>query len=110
MMKVGDRISFSFINGDRESVAFFAHWAGRWMLASVESYWKELNKELDGSSFYPLQRLEPNTVMLDFIKWFFSDSDARIWSSFYLGKDDNDGDNSDNGHWIFDLQKGEWVH
>jgi hypothetical protein len=35
------------------------------------------------------------------------DSDGLLSYSIYLGKDSNDGDNSDNGHYIIDVDKGK---
>lgn len=57
----------------------------------------------------PIDRLEPPTVMTDFIRWYTKDR-GRIESSIYLGKDEKDGDNSDNGHYTFDLKNGRWTH
>ena len=112
---MGDRISFSFVNGDWESVTYFAHWLGRRLLSTVDEYYQQLisvlsdRKEGEGYINYPIDRLEPGTVMVDFIRWHHKD-DKLVESSFYLGKDKNDGDNSDNGHWVFDLDKGKWKY
>ena len=40
--------------------------------------------------------------MVDFIRHLTKNMD-RIESNYYMGKDGNDGDNSDNGHYVFDL-------
>ena len=120
---MGDRISISFVNGNRQSPAFFSHWAGTSLLDSVEAYLNELREEIDAMEHpnsEPLDRLEPGTVMVDFIRWIAecevgpprSVNDEfvehrtkrrRITSNFYLGKDSEDGDNSDNGHVEIDL-------
>ena len=108
---MGDKISFSFVNDNWESIAYFDHWGGKYILPIVEEYYKWLVEELgdrrDGMGFSPIDRLEPCTVMLDFIRWKHKD-DELIDSRYYLGKDGDDGDNSDNGHWVFDLEKGKW--
>lgn len=102
---MGDRISISFVNGDWKSPALFSHWEGTSLLENVENYLDELWEETDALEYpnsQPLDRLEPGTVMVDFIRWLsntVSDSErGRITHNFYLGKDENDGDNSDNGH------------
>lgn len=122
---MGNRISISFVNDGWngkvwESVALFSHWDGRYFLEIVRKYFRELKEFLetrkDGVS-YPLDRLEPNTVMIDFITWlskkgyFYNEyrKTDRIISNYYLGKDGSDGDNSDNGHWRFDLRTGTWL-
>jgi len=103
---MGDRISVSFRNGDEESVVLFGHWAGMSLVGQAKKYVKELMKECEGKHTYPLERMEPNTVMLDFIFQYFKDCpDERIKRSYYLGKDENDGDNSDNGHHVIDITK-----
>ena len=124
---MGDRISISFVNselaiwdGDRKSPAFFSHWAGTSLLDSVETYLDELRGEIDAMEHpnsQPLDRLEPGTVMVDFIRWMStshgdSQRGSRITHNFYLGKDENDGDNSDNGHVEIDLadRDNEWMH
>jgi len=105
---MGDRISFSFKNGEEESVAFFSHWDGRSLEGTVNTYIAHLRRKLaendpEGTSMgYPIERFEPNTVMLDFIRWFTRNMEL-ITSNYYLGKDENDGDNSDNGHFVIDL-------
>lgn len=113
---MGDRISISFRKTDKlpndkvwvkESVAFFSHWNGRGLLEDVKRYasllqsWIDEDKDGIGT---PLKRKEPDTVIVDFIRWMTSDEN-RVESNFYLGKDGSDGDNSDNGHWVFDLDK-----
>jgi len=105
---MGDRISISFKNGTEESVVLFNHWEGIYFKKNIENYYKELKKDINGQTM-PLDRLEPNTVMIDFIRWLTKD-EKRIESSIYLGADEFAGDNSDNGHWTFDLLKGKWCN
>ena len=96
---MGDRISIQFVKDADQSPVFFSHWQGTSLLNDVESYLDE-----------PLDRLEPRTVMVDFIRWMAERELTgahikrhRITSNFYLGKDSEDGDNSDNGHVEIDL-------
>lgn len=116
---MGDRVSISFVSGNDESVALFNHWGGRGFVRLAKEYVRELKKEVvigraDSKRSYqmsgPLSRMEPNTVMVDFIRWYANnhvEKGDRIWSSLYLGKDDNDGDNSDNGHFQIRLDTTE---
>ncbi len=116
---MGDRVSVSFINkntdsiGDQrtetiESIAIFDHWGGKSFPALAQTYANELRAEQkEGGVSYPLDRREPDTVILDFIRWLFVNGhikpEERIKTRFYLGKDENDGDNSDNGHYAIDI-------
>ena len=102
---MGDRISISFMKDGEESVAFFSHWDGLWLKKKVTQYVKERIPKTD-SQMLPLDRREPHTVIIDFVSWLTKGE--RMESNYYLGKDGNDGDNSDNGHWIFDLNTDKW--
>lgn len=105
---MGNRISIAFKNGSEESVTLFSHWGGLGFKKKAKEYLKELkdwlkdHKEANGS---PLSRKEPNTVMFDFIRHIKSGppTATRETGDYYLGKDQNDGDNSDNGHHIIDV-------
>ena len=107
---MGDRISIQFVNNNDKSVVFFDHWAGRSLLQEAQDYLEELNAESpDGRISMPLDRREPSIVMIDFIAWRaskhgFNPPLRRIRSSWYLGVDENDGDNSDNGHYLIDVR------
>lgn len=116
---MGDRVSVSFINktpdrlGDQkvepiESIAIFSHWGGKSFAGLAQQYADELQAEQsNGGVSYPLNRREPDTVVLDFIRWLFAnrhiEPKERVKAGFYLGKDENDGDNSDNGHFAIDV-------
>lgn len=116
---MGNRVSVSFINrnpdrwGDEkgkpiESIAIFDHWGGNSFPKLAQQYANELEAEQkEGGVNYPLDRREPNTVVFDFIRWLFANdyikTKERIKSRFYLGKDESDGDNSDNGHFAIDI-------
>lgn len=97
---MGDRVSISFRNGDQESVALFSHWDGMEFVEKAEAYAFCLKLEREGRHELPLDRLEPRTVMADYIRQGFTD---RIASNYYLGRDGGDGDNSDNGHHVIAL-------
>ena len=108
---MGDRISIQFVNEDDKSVVFFDHWAGKGLIEEAHDYLIELNAESsDGRISMPLDRREPSVVMIDFIAWRASKHGfhpplRRIRGSWYLGVDENDGDNSDNGHWLIDVSQ-----
>lgn len=101
---MGDRVSISFKTGDEESVVLFCHWGGMEFVKQAKAYAKELIQEVGSCQVNPLERLEPNTVMVDFIRYHL-DSASRVMSNYYLGKDSEDGDNSDNGHHVIELSK-----
>lgn len=103
---MGDRVSISFRHGERESVALFNHWGGREFVNEALDYLSALNERPD-SALMPLDRKEPCYVMVDFIRWLTKDM-GRVESSLYLGKDSWDGDNSDNGHYVIDLETGRF--
>lgn len=102
---MGNRISIQFKNGEDESPVLFSHWGGEEFKQEAEDYVTELKGEIGMKStngLSPLDRLEPGTVMVDFIRQTTKDM-KRVESDLYLGKDENDGDNSDNGHHIIEL-------
>jgi len=73
-------------------------------VTSALDYAKELVEEGDDSTFYPLDRLEPRTVTIDFIRWLTKDME-RVSSNYYICQDETQGDNSDNGHFNIDLDR-----
>ncbi len=98
---MGDRISISFVRGDEESVALFSHWGGEAFAEIAKDYVLALKGEiskLEHPTSEPLYRLEPSTVMADFIR-HITIGMPRVTSDIYLGKDEQDGDNGDNGHY-----------
>lgn len=100
---MGARASVSFIKDNRESVVLFSHWGGQDFHRTARKYARDLIKDVEHrGDQYPLHRLEPNTVMVDFVR-FMSEQEIdmdehRIISNLYLGRDLYDGDNSDYGH------------
>ena len=119
---MGDRVSISFVNVDElhhekinmESIPLFNHWGGRefpqYALSWVKKLKREVNEKKKGNVSTPYTRLDPQNVMV----WFIADlqkdkqfadytNKERITHSIYLGKDKDDGDNSDNGHFMIDI-------
>jgi len=99
---MGARISIQFTNGNEKSPVLFSHWGGEEFLDTVNTYLQELKAEIADNQTDPLDRLSPQTVMVDFIRYLTKDMD-RSSSNLYLGADENDGDNSDYGHHKIDL-------
>ena len=115
---MGNRVSISFTNGKSESVALFSHWGGKEFVQLARQYVKELQAEarVKGDT-EPLYRLEPGTVMVDFVRAITAlspgvtgrrprcPSRGRVESDLYFGemRDPMYGDNSDNGHHIIHL-------
>lgn len=101
---MGDRVSISFRNGEQESVVLFNHWGGFGFANEALDYVKELKAERGSSVMMPLDRFEPETVLVDFIRYYINALGwDRVESSLYLGKDRYDGDNSDNGRYVINL-------
>jgi hypothetical protein len=118
---MGDRVSISFVNEidyihdkrREESVPLFNHWGGsdfpQYALDWVKKLKREINENKEKIST-PYTRLEPQNVMVLFIADLQKDKQFadytnpnRITHSIYLGKDLQDGDNSDNGHFVIDI-------
>jgi hypothetical protein len=110
---MGDRISIQYKNGDEKSVILFSHWQGKSLKEKVLEHYQKVVKPLhdqNGGSV-PLSRMEPCTVIVDFIRFLVSkDPFKPIEGDLYLVGDINDGDNSDNGHYLFDLKTGKFTH
>jgi len=116
---MGNRVSIQFAKKvenfldkdnpfDEKSIVLFSHWGGMGFVYQAMQYSKDLQKEIDnGDGFLkggPLGRMEPNTVMVDFIR-YITEANIRITGDLYLAKSEDEGDNSDNGHWIIDLDE-----
>ena len=99
---MGDRISISFRDKYTESVVLFSHWGGMEFYKKAVAYILGLSKGVGKRVMNPLDRLEPCTVMVDFIRYITKGMD-RVESDLYLGVDEFDGDNSDNGHFTIDV-------
>jgi hypothetical protein len=102
---MGDRVSISFRKGEEESVVLFSHWGGKTFVAVARGYIRELKTEAQrAGGTFPLFRLEPSTVMVDFIR-MLTEGVGRVQGDYYLGRSPEDGDNSDNGHFVIDLER-----
>ena len=101
---MGNRVSIQFVNGDQKSVVLFSHWGGMNFVKLARDYVTLLKREIAQGAMAqaPLGRLEPETVIVDFIRSFTAHMD-RVTCDFYLGATQDDGDNSDNGHFEINL-------
>jgi len=107
-----------------ESPALFHHWGGTELPKVAFEWFKKVKteaKKLGGSD--PFTRLEPSNLMVQLIgtlareKWDqyttgltkdkkkMTKHSTWMTHSMYLGKDGNDGDNSDNGHYTIDVDE-----
>ena len=113
---MGDRVSISFKSdyGDSgETPAFYSHWDGMELVQGVTEYVKWLDKtitERGGGSLNPIDRKEPDTVLVDFIRWYLNEKKLTlVEGNYYLAADGEVGYNSDNGHFCYDLKKGKFL-
>ena len=108
---MGDRVSISFRNGTQESVALFSHWRGMALVEEAQGYVQALHISIErelGLKSLPLGRMEPGTVMVDFLCGLLGRMKG-VEYDLHLGKDADEGDNSDNGHHVIELaeERGE---
>lgn len=102
---MGDRISIQFENGIDKSVVLFSHWGGTKFLKKAERYVIKLKKEIATNTLLdgmPLSRLQPQTVMVDFVRHITKKLN-RVDGDLYFGFNSGDGDNLGNGHHIIKL-------
>lgn len=105
---MGDRVSIQFARGEERSVVLFSHWDGISFVDAAREYVKELNAEVGDKEVMPIDRGEPGTVMVDFVRWYLvreGMEKKRVDSNYYFGATPEDGDNSDNGNHVIDLEK-----
>lgn len=101
---MGNRVSIQFVNKNEKSPYLFSHWGGEDFVEEVKEYVQELKAEAkEKGGMYPLHRLEPHTVFVDFIKQYTRAEEGRVESDLYATCTEGEGDNSDNGHFDIDL-------
>ena len=108
-----------------ESPALFHHWGGTELPKVAFEWFKKVKAETKamGQRSDPFTRLEPRNLMVQLIgtlareKWDqyslgltkdekkLMKHDTWMTCSMYLGKDSQDGDNSDNGHYTIDVDQ-----
>lgn len=106
---MGDRVSIRFVNSsneewERTSVTLGSHWDGMTLPERARIYAQRLKAENhDDSVASPLDRLEPSTVMVDFIRDLTGGRNERVTGNYRLVATPDDHDNSDNGHHDIEL-------
>ena len=103
---MGNSVSISFKTDGMESVTLFSHWEGENLVKAAIRYGEELCTKVNNGAYpcLPLGRLEASTVVLDFIRHLIQHERLEVISSnFYLGVDQDDGDNGYNGHFIVEF-------
>ena len=129
---MGDRVSIQFKDNDGDkSPVLFHHWGGTYFPKFALAWFRELKGRLKQNDYDPITRLESRNMLIQFISHLKSREELRecigfekneegkdifdkpIYSdellshSIYLGTNENDGDNSDNGHYVIYTQKDE---
>ncbi len=129
---MGDRVSISFqqqtewyVKRKKEkhmeqSPALFHHWGGTHFPKFAFQWFKDVKAKYAKHGGDPFTRMEPRNLMVQFIAHMRDHEELRydcfnktgtdeglLSYSIYLGKDSNDGDNSDNGHYTIDVDKGK---
>lgn len=102
---MGDRVSIQFQKDEVLSPVLFSHWDGMGFVQEARQYVRDLKEAIKKAASvgtYPLDRLEPETVFVDFIR-HLTHKMKRVESNYYAGCSENDGDNSDNGHHVIKL-------
>ena len=111
-----------------ESPVLFHHWGGTELPQVAFEWFKQVKadiKTIKSLGSDPFTRLEPRNLMVQLIgtlareKWDqyslgltkdkkkLMKHDTWMTHSMYLGKDSQDGDNSDNGHYTIDVDEGK---
>ena len=107
---MGDRISIQFCGtkGQRPSAILFSHWRGKDLLKDAKRFIKDLNSTTIDAAYCstPLGRREPDTVMVEFLRRYLHE-EPIMTGDLYLVCSENDGDNSDNGHFAIHASTGE---
>lgn len=103
---MGNRCSIQFYKKEYGfSPVLCDHWGGKDFADEALYYAKKLKEWANGHEGEPLQRFEPQIVIIDFLRHLLENHvmTQRITSSYYLAVSENDVDNSDNGHFIINL-------
>ena len=110
-----------------QSPALFHHWGGTDFPKFAFQWFKKVKAKYGKKGGDPFTRMEPRNLMVQFIAHLRNHEELRYYwpktpgaddleivtddqllsYSIYLGKDSNDGDNSDNGHYLIDVDEGK---
>ena len=110
---MGDRVSVQFKNGEDTSVVLFNHWGGMGFVEEVKKWVKNFEMHVIANWKHknhstPITRCDVENLMVQFIASLGKHEkdynfNQLVSHSLYLGKTQNDGDNSDNGHHIIEV-------
>jgi hypothetical protein len=96
-------VSIQFAYRGGVSAVLFSHWGGIEFVEEANEYARCLIDEAaELGDEDPLYRLEPKTVIVDFIRHVTRDLD-RVVHDLYLGVSEKDGDNGTWGHHVVRL-------
>ena len=108
---MSDSVSVSFSDGKTQSVALHDQDGGLWRVEHARLYALMLQNELEdrrerGAIHWPLDRLEPDTVILDYLRFSFCEYSTihragRIFGRLSLGQVRG----TDRGHHVIDLSE-----
>lgn len=73
---MGDRSSVSFRHSGAESVTLNSHWRGRGLFADARKYAREVRKKYFNNGPMPINRLDVEVVMVDFIRHLTKDMEV----------------------------------
>ena len=101
---MSESVSIQFKKGNEISVALFSQDDGPELVEEAQRYAKRLMAACGNSACSPLERFQPNTVMVDFIRYLMKEQNiVLVESNYYLGQDETCGYNSDHGNHIIDF-------
>jgi hypothetical protein len=101
---MSESISIQFKKGNELSVALFSQDDGPELIETARKYAIVLKAAFRNSSCWPLERLEPSTVMVDFIRHLAKQQRLEmVTSNYYLEKDETCGDMTAHGNHIIDF-------
>lgn len=102
---MGDRASVSFSCNGKESIILNSHWGGREFQDAAAEHGKRLvERAAKKKGVMPIDRLEPDVVMVDFIRELTKDMDI-VDGDYRVARSVDEVDNSDHGHLTVDLGK-----
>ena len=100
---MGDRVSIQLQQDQEKSVVLFSHWGGMPFVKWAKREVPRIILQAEGLINGPVSRGEPNSVMVELAyraRRRIKPDDDPITGDLYFGVNENDGDNSDNGHYI----------
>ena len=102
---MGNRVSIQLCQANAKSVVLFSHWGGMEFVDWAKQEIKVIQSQIPSCGYSnPMSRQEPQTVMVELARRAANRiNELLIEGDLYFGFDEDDGDNSDNGHHIIQL-------